>query len=80
MLDSPTEALYHSLRYIYTPLLLKVINNIGLCIFLVCDRALHGLVIHRETLQGSSNDSDHQYKIIEAFWFSDLFFIASTQK
>lgn len=24
MLDSPTEALYHSLRYIYTPSLLKV--------------------------------------------------------
>jgi hypothetical protein len=26
MLDSPTEALYHSLHYIYTPSLLKVIN------------------------------------------------------
>lgn len=25
MLDSPTEALYHSLHYIYTPSLLKVI-------------------------------------------------------
>jgi len=30
MLDSPTEALYHSLHYIYTPSLLKVTNKINM--------------------------------------------------
>lgn len=35
MLDSPTEALYHSLHYIYAPSLLKVNNVLLLHIIII---------------------------------------------